>query len=164
MYFNRLPCFSSSWWIIMAHLLISPLIQHCCCLLARLAMPSPSLCSLLEAGISKDGVHLHPLCLSARAAYGGVSFTDSRGVSSGLCYRVITDANASWETCCLRERGAARRGLPLPGRGSLFPGGCAFPVPWHGITSVWRTSRINNSTSKNGGMWGIRYFSESGGP
>lgn len=73
----------------------------------------PSLPPLLETGTGRDGVHLHPvpLCLSARAACGGVPFTDSLGVSSGLCYWVITDANAAWATRRLRERGATQRGL-----------------------------------------------------
>lgn len=45
-----------------------------------------------------------PLCLSARAACGGVPFTDSLAVSSELCYQVITDANLVGKTCCLREK------------------------------------------------------------
>lgn len=89
---------------------------------ASLAMTGsffPSPLSFLETGIGKDSMHLHrvPLCLSARAACGGVPFTDSHSVSSGLCYRVITDANAARETCCQRERGATQRGVALPVRG-----------------------------------------------
>lgn len=60
----------------------------------------------MEAGLSKDGVYLGPvpLCLSARAACGGVPFTGGRGVSSQLRYQVITDANAARETRRRRRR------------------------------------------------------------
>lgn len=56
---------------------------------------------LSEPGVSRDSMRLQPVprCLSARAACGGVSFTDSLGVSSGLRYQAITDANAAWERC-----------------------------------------------------------------
>lgn len=97
-----------------------------------------------------------PLCLSARAACGGVPFTGSRGVSSGPCYQVITDANAAWETCRPRgKRGAARRGLAVPAEGSLFPGSCACSVQ-RGDMAPPAFGEPPETTSSTCNYWGMR--------
>lgn len=95
----------------------------------------PSLPSFLETGISKDSMYLGPVprCLSARAACGGVPFTGSHSVSSGLCYQVISDANAAWETRCREKEVRCQHG------GHCFQGGCAWSARWHGkcLENVW---------------------------
>lgn len=72
-----------------------------------------------------------------------------------LQMQMLPERHAAWEV------GATQRGLALPARGSLFPGGCARSVQWHGTGSVWRSSRVNSSTY-NWGMLGFLHLGESG--
>lgn len=59
------PCFYSRSWIVMSYFKINPVTQQCCCSAARLLWLAafPSLLSLLQTGISKDSMHLHPVPL-----------------------------------------------------------------------------------------------------
>lgn len=81
-----------------------------------------------KAGIFSEP---HPVYLSEQLV-GEFHSQTAAAFHLGLCYRVITDANASWETCCLREemrtRGAARIGEPpLPeSKAHCSPGAMIF--------------------------------------
>lgn len=118
----------------MSHFKINPVTQRRCCSTARLAMTgSFSLAAFLSWKLESVKTACisfaqSPLCLSARAACGGVPFTDSHSVSSGLRYRVITDANAAWEKkrCDPERTGAASERVIVPRRLCLFSA-----VTWH---------------------------------
>lgn len=118
--------FNSSSWRIMSYFKINPMKQQCCCSTARFAVTGSFSFTalLLETGISKDSMHLHPvpLRLSARTACGGVPFRHPQ------CFIWELLSSHYRCKCCLRERGATQGGLVLPVRGSLFPGGCACSV------------------------------------
>ena len=93
--------------------------------------------SLLEAGACKDSVHLlHPvpLCLYLPEQLVGEFHSQTAlAVSSGLCYWVITDANAAWETRCLTRKRCHGAGSK-EGHCSWGGGGglCLFSaVSWH---------------------------------
>ncbi len=143
----RVSCLNSS-WNVMSHFRINPVAQRGLLWLA--AFSSLPAFFFLEAGISKDGMHLHPvpLCLSICQS----SLWGSSIHRQPQCFIWALLSSHYRCKCCpgdalpQRERGATQRGWALPARGSLFPGDCACSVWWHGTTSVWRTSRVNSST------------------